>query len=144
MTTRLEEYRIARGRFVEYPLLGDGLGAKRAIEFKGIEGMVEQQVAYIPNWPLCFLMATGGIGFLAYTWVLLAPAFLRPRSIRHVGMEFTVMRAVVLTMAIYGLYGLYGLFFAVFRLITFNPLLAAAWGERLADNRSARHSSLCT
>ena len=138
MTTRLEEYRIARGRFVEYPLLGDGLGAKHTIEFKGPEGMVEQQVAYIHNWPLYFLMVTGGIGFLAYTWVLLAPAFIRPRSIRHGCMEFTVLRAVVLTMAIYGL------FFAVFCLITFNLLLAAAWGVVLADNRSARHRSLCT
>lgn len=82
-------------------------------------------------------MATGGVGFLAYTWVLLAPAFIRPRSIRDERLGFTVLRAVVLTMAIYGL------FFAVFRLITFNFLLAAAWGG-LADNRSARHCSRCT
>ena len=83
-------------------------------------------------------MATGGIGFLAYTWVLLAPAFIWPRSIRHERLEFTMLRAVVLTMAIYGL------FFAVFRLITFNFLLAAAWGGGLVENRSARHCSRCT
>jgi hypothetical protein len=138
VTSRLEEYRIAWGRFVEYPLLGDGLGAKHSIEFMGPEGVVEQQVAYIHNWPLYFLMATGGMGFLAYAWVMLAPAFIRPRSIRHEGMEFTVLRAAILTMAIYGL------FFAVFRLITFNLLLAAAWGVVLAGNRLPRHPSLPT
>jgi hypothetical protein len=67
---------------------------------------------------------------------VLAPAFIHPSSIRHDGMAFAVLRAAILTMAIYGL------FFAVFRLITFNLLLAAAWGVVLAGNRLPRHSSL--
>lgn len=134
VTTRLEEYRIAWDRFVEHPLLGNGLGAKHAIKFKGPEGFVEQHVAYIHNWPLYFLMATGMTGFLAYTWVLLAPAFMRPQEASRENLTFTVLRAAILTMAIYGL------FFAVFRLITFNLLLAAIWGVALAIGRSLRVS----
>ncbi len=134
VTTRLEEYRIAWDRFVEHPLLGNGLGAKHAIQFSGPEGLVEQRVAYIHNWPLYFLMATGGVGFLAYAWVLLAPAFIRLHAIRDESGVFTVLRAVILTMAIYGL------FFAVFRLITFNLLLAAIWGVVLGVERSPRIS----
>lgn len=132
VTTRLEEYRIAWDRFVEHPLLGNGLGAKHAIKFKGPEGFVEQHVAYIHNWPLYFLMATGTTGFLVYAWVLLAPAFMRSQAASRENLIFTVLRAAILTMAIYGL------FFAVFRLITFNLLLAAIWGVALAVSRPAR------
>ncbi|ODU13903.1 MAG: hypothetical protein ABS91_00775 [Thiobacillus sp. SCN 64-35] len=132
VTTRLEEYRIAWNRFIEHPLFGNGLGAKHAIKFKGPEGLVEQHVAYIHNWPLYFLMATGIAGFLAYTWVLLTPAFMRPQAASRENLTFTVLRAAILTMAIYGL------FFAVFRLITFNLLLAAIWEVALAVGRPAR------
>lgn len=135
VTTRLEEYRIAWDRFVEHPLLGNGLGAKHAIKFKGPEGLVEQHVAYIHNWPLYFLMATGLTGFLAYIWVLLTPAFMRSQVASRENLTFTVLRAAILTMAIYGL------FFAVFRLITFNLLVAAAWGVALAINRPSRNTS---
>lgn len=132
VTTRLEEYRIAWNRFVEHPLLGNGLGAKHAIQFYGPEGLVEHHVAYIHNWPLYFLMTTGMTGFLVYTWVLLAPAFMRPQAGPREHLTFTLLRAAILTMAIYGL------FFAVFRLITFNLLLAAVWGVALAVSRSSR------
>lgn len=135
VTTRLEEYRIAWNRFVEHPLLGNGLGAKHAIQFEGPEGLVMQHVAYIHNWPLYFLMATGVTGFLIYTWALLAPAFMRPQATSRENPTFMVLRGVILTMAIYGL------FFAVFRLITFNLLLAAVWGVALALTRSSRISS---
>lgn len=135
VTTRLKEYRIAWDRFVEHPLLGNGLGAKHAIQFEGPEGLVMQHVAYIHNWPLYFLMATGVTGFLIYTWALLAPAFMRPGATSRENPTLIVLRGVILTMAVYGL------FFAVFRLITFNLLLAAVWGVALALTRSSRISS---
>ncbi|MBT9498180.1 MAG: O-antigen ligase family protein [Zoogloea sp.] len=136
VTTRLEEYGIAWNRFIEHPLLGNGLGAKHAIQFEGPQGLVMQHVAYIHNWPLYFLMATGVTGFLIYAWALLAPAFIRPQVTSHT--TLMVLRGVILTMAIYGL------FFAVFRLITFNLLLAAVWGVALAISRSSSGSSTFT
>lgn len=139
VTTRLEEYRIAWDHFSQHPLLGNGLGAKHAIQFKGPEGLVQQHVAYIHNWPLYFLMASGAAGFLAYTWVLLAPAFMRrPQAGSRELLAHTVLRAAILTMAIYGL------IFAVFRLVTFNLLLAAIWGVALAVSQTSRSSSAST
>jgi len=138
VTTRLEEYRIAWDRFIQHPLLGNGLGAKHVMQFKGPEGLVQQHVAYIHNWPLYFLMATGVVGFLVYAWVLLAPAFMRPQEEFREHLTLAVLRAAILTMAIYGL------FFAVFRLITFNLLLAAIWGVALAVSQTSRSSSAST
>ncbi|MFN3715748.1 MAG: hypothetical protein ACK4R8_03370 [Thiobacillus sp.] len=80
-------------------------------------------------------MTTGAVGFLAYTWVLLAPVFARPQAGSCGHLARTVLKAAILTMA------LYGLFFAVFRLITFNLLLAAVWGVTLVIGRSSRISS---
>ena len=135
VTTRVEEYRIAWERFMQSPVLGNGLGGKHAIQFHAPGGWVQQHVAYIHNWPFYFLMTTGVAGFLAYAWVLLAPVFVRPRAGSRWHLALTVLRAAILTMA------LYGLFFAVFRLITFNLLLAAAWGVILAMGRPSRISS---
>lgn len=126
ITSRLEEIRIALSRFRENPILGDGLGSKHDIIYFGAEGAVEQQVAYVHNWPAYFLMSTGALGFIAYTGVLLGPVVAGYRRIRHEPVVRTAVRAGVLTFA------LYGLFFAVFRLIDFNLLLAAAWAVTLA------------
>lgn len=132
VASRLDEYRIAWKRFLWHPLLGNGLGAKHAIRFYGNEGWVSQYVAYIHNWPLYFLMTMGITGFLAYAWVLLTPAFKAGWSASPENGVFIVLRAIILTMAIYGL------FFAVFRLITFNLLLGAVWGMVLAYGQTLR------
>ena len=126
VTTRLEEYRIAWGRFVDHPLLGNGVGDKHAIRFEGPGGWVEQKVGYIHNWPLYFLMTTGIVGFLAYARVILTPIIVSSSKLLEETPVMATVRYGILTMAIYGL------FFAVFRLITFNLLLSAAWGVVLA------------
>lgn len=133
VTTRLEEIQIAWQHFLAHPLLGNGLGAKHAMRFYGPGGVVEQQVAYIHNWLFYALMAGGAIGFIAYAWVLLTPVTWHWRSIREESPALTAIRNGVLVLAVYGL------MFAVFRLITFNLLLAAAWGVMLAHDVSTTH-----
>jgi predicted membrane protein len=81
-----------------------------------------QWVAYIHNWPLYILMVGGLLGIITYALILLGPILFRVTSVRVESTHWTILRSVVMTMAIYGL------FFAVFRLITFNLLLATAWG----------------
>lgn len=136
VTTRLQEYQIAWDRFVEYPLFGNGLGAKHVIGFEeNTPGhFVERRVAYIHNWPLYFLMAGGLIGFAFYAWMLLSPIWVDKRITANETLAVKIITASILTMAVYGL------FFAVFRLITFNLLLAAIWGVTLAIRRSKKAS----
>ncbi|MEB0200103.1 O-antigen ligase family protein, partial [Pseudomonas sp. 5S4] len=123
VSSRLDEYRIAWKMFLSHPFLGNGLGAKHEMRWETSEGVsFTQFVAYVHNWPLYILMVGGGVGLLIYGLVLLGPALFRLSSIRSESSHWTVIRVTILTMVVYGL------FFAVFRLITFNLLLAAAWG----------------
>lgn len=94
-------------------------------------------VAYIHNWPLYMLMVGGLLGFLVYSLVIAGPVLYRLTSLRSESAHLTVVRAAVMTLAVYGL------FFAVFRLISFNLLLAAAWGVVFAHkwSRENRASS---
>lgn len=128
VSSRLEEYKIAWKMFLNHPALGNGLGVKHEMRWETTAGTsFTQFVAYIHSWPLYTLMVGGGLGFLIYSLVLFGPVFFRLTSLKSESTHWTVIRAVVLTMAIYGL------FFAVFRLVSFNLLLAAVWGVIFAQ-----------
>jgi O-antigen ligase len=123
VTTRIEEYRIAWKMFLEHPIFGNGLGVKHEISFATSFGNVlTQKVGYIHNWPLYFLMVGGVVGFALYSYLLFIPLF--KNASRHDSHDviYRTLFVGLLTLSIYGL------FFAVFRLITFNLLLAVAWG----------------
>ena len=123
VSSRVEEYRIAWQMFLDHPLLGNGLGAKHEMRWETSEGQsLYQMVGYVHNWPLYSLMVGGITGLSTYLAALLGPVFIGVSSLKQESTEWTIIRATVLTMAVYGL------FFAVFRLVTFNLMLAAAWG----------------
>lgn len=127
VTTRIEEYRIAWSMFLDHPIIGNGLGTRHEISFVRSTGdVIRQSVGYIHNWPLYMLMAAGLMGFAAYAILLIGPLFVRLRAGRNIVLEDLLLRVMQATLAIYGL------FFAVARLITFNLLIAAAWGILLA------------
>ncbi|KAB0480397.1 O-antigen ligase like membrane protein [Pseudomonas reinekei] len=131
VTSRVVEYGIAWDMFKSHPILGNGLGVKHEMRWETSSGeSFTQRVAYIHNWPLYTLMVGGLLGIITYALVLLGPIFSRVTSIRIESAHWTILRTVVLTMVIYGL------FFAVFRLITFNLLLATAWGLILTQTLS--------
>jgi len=123
VSSRMEEYRIAWQMFLDHPLFGNGLGIKHEMRWETSEGeSLYQSVGYVHNWPLYVLMVSGVTGLCAYLAALLGPVLLGLAKLRMESNARTVVRTVVLTMAVYGL------FFAVFRLVTFNLILAAAWG----------------
>lgn len=123
VSSRVVEYGIAWDMFKSHPMLGNGLGIKHEMRWETSSGeSFTQRVAYIHNWPLYTLMVGGLLGIITYALVLLGPILFRVTLLRIESAHWTIIRSVVLTMAIYGL------FFAVFRLITFNLLLATAWG----------------
>ena len=125
--SRMDELKIAWERFIDHPVFGNGLGNKHTMTFIWPEGVMEKQVAYVHNWPAYFLMATGFTGWVVYAALLFGPVLFGMNALRHEPMMITAMRAGVLAMAAYGL------FFAVFRLIDFNLILAAAWAMVLAQ-----------
>jgi O-Antigen ligase len=119
VNTRVDEYRIAWSMFLDHPVIGNGLGKKHPMTFIRSTGEeLHESVGYVHSWPLYALMAGGIIGFLAYVMLLLWPAI----AIRGNLLMTISLRAAIATLA------LYGLFFATARLITFNLLIAAAWG----------------
>lgn len=129
VSSRIEEYQIAWKMFLEHPLLGNGLGVKHEMRWEASETVsFTQSVAYVHNWPLYILMVGGGLGFLIYFLVLSGPVVVGFPTIASESMHWTVIRAIVITMVVYAS------FFAVFRLITFNLILAAAWGILLSNS----------
>lgn len=135
VSSRVEEYRIAWDLFNSHPALGNGLGTKHEMRWETTNGTsFTQFVAYIHNWPLYILMVSGVLGILTYSIILLGPTLVQITSLKSESEHWTIIRTVVLTMAIYGL------FFAVFRLITFNLLLAAAWGVIFARKLSREYA----
>jgi O-antigen ligase len=128
VTTRMQEYKIAWDLFLESPILGNGLGIKHEMSWETSKGeLLRQSVGYVHNWPLYMLMVGGLVGLLSYLLVLIKPLFLGI-SAWKVGSE----GRIVVSMAVLAMI-IYGLFFAVFRLITFNLLLAVAWGYMYAQ-----------
>ena len=83
--------------------------------------VLHETVAYVHNWPLYTLMVGGIPGLLAYGFLLLRPV-VTPFQGHQMERTFLNVRAGLLLLCIYAL------FFAVMRLITFNLLIAAAWG----------------
>ena len=127
VTTRLEEYKIAWRFFLEAPIVGKGVGIQHDIEFvTSSDNVLKQRVGYVHNWPLYALMTGGLIGIALYSFILIGPI---PTVLRHPSQETTVNVLLVWGIVLLTFYGLY---FAVFRLITFNLLLAIAWGVALA------------
>ena len=133
--TRLEEYRIALGFFYAHPITGAGLGVQHQIAFATSTGEnLVQQVGYVHNWAFYFLMVGGMVGALAYGAILSVPSlvlalklFLRRNNVPEEEAERNWMIFNALWVGFLTI-GLYALFFAVFRLITFNLVLAAGLG----------------
>jgi hypothetical protein len=69
------------------------------------------------------MLMVGGISGLAiYAFVLFGPVVFRLNLVKSESTPYTLIRATLITMIVYAA------FFAVFRLITFNLLIAAIWG----------------
>ncbi|WP_338724699.1 O-antigen ligase family protein [Pseudomonas tolaasii] len=133
VSSRVEEYKIAWDMFKNHPVFGNGIGVKHEMRWETSTGhSFTESVGYIHNWPLYTLMVGGVLGLLIYALILGAPILYRLTAIKSEPTHFAVIRTAVMTLAIYGL------FFAVFRLISFNLLLAAAWGVMLAHQHSRR------
>jgi O-antigen ligase len=137
VTARLEEYKIAWGKFQSAPLFGNGLGTKHRIRYAvGFGKTIEAYVGYVHNWPLYMLMVSGMTGCVTYTIVLLGPLVISRLRKKHLS-SYGVFVVVTVT-----LLAVYGLFFAVFRLVSFNLLLAVVWAitlrPGLAETREAR------
>ncbi|WGK93153.1 O-antigen ligase family protein [Pseudomonas migulae] len=123
ISARMDEYKIAWEMFVPRPIMGNGLGVKHEMRWETTDNVSEtKQVAYVHNWPFYMLMVGGLSGLLVYSALLFGPVIFKLSSIRSEPIHWTLIRMAILTMAIYGA------FFAVFRLITFNLLLAVIWG----------------
>ncbi|WP_225609841.1 O-antigen ligase family protein [Pseudomonas sp. PDM02] len=123
ISARMDEYKIAWEMFVPRPIMGNGLGVKHEMRWETSDNVSEaKQVAYVHNWPFYMLMVGGLSGLLVYSALLFGPVIFKLSSIRSEPIHWTLIRMAILTMAIYGA------FFAVFRLITFNLLLAVIWG----------------
>ncbi|WP_259331687.1 O-antigen ligase [Pseudomonas sp. FW300-N2A2] len=123
ISARMDEYKIAWEMFVPHPIMGNGLGVKHEMRWETSDNVSEaKQVAYVHNWPFYMLMVGGLSGLLVYSALLFGPVIFKLSSIRSEPIHWTLIRMAILTMAIYGA------FFAVFRLITFNLLLAVIWG----------------
>lgn len=139
VSSRLEEYKIAWSMFVSHPVLGNGLGIKHEMQWETAENERQTKwVAYVHNWVFYILMVGGIAGFLVYSVVLIGPLFFRLSWVKSESTHWTIIRAAVLTMTVYGA------FFAVFRLITFNLLISVIWGlvfaQILADRRKSQPS----
>lgn len=123
ITTRMEEYRIAWKMFLDHSFFGNGLGVKHQMRWETTEGeYLYQLVAYVHNWPLYMLMIGGVVGLYAYFSALFIPVLSGVSYLKTESYERTLIRTILITMAVYAM------FFAVFRLVTFNLILAAAWG----------------
>ncbi|WP_430513858.1 O-antigen ligase family protein [Pannonibacter phragmitetus] len=133
--TRIEEYRIALDLFHAQPVTGAGLGIRHEIVFETARGeKLIQNVGYVHNWVFYFLMVGGLIGTALYGALMTVPPTMvgirlwlaRKMPDRERFSEMVLMFNAVwvglLTM------GLYSLFFAVFRLISYNLLMAAGLG----------------
>lgn len=133
VSSRVEEYKIAWDMFLSHPVLGNGLGVKHKMDWQTTDGVfLTKQVGYIHNWVFYILMVGGVAGFVVYSSVLLSPVFYKLASVKSEPIHWTLIRACILTMA------LYATFFAVFRLITFNLLIAVAWGIAFSHILAAR------
>lgn len=126
---RVAEYRVAWRKFLDAPLLGNGLGTSHVIRYPiGHGEFREERVGYVHNWVLYFLMTGGVVGLLGYAFVLGGAGLTPLLSCK----EVTALGFVTGTIA---LLASYGLFFAVFRLISFNVLVAMCWAVALATGR---------
>lgn len=128
ITSRIEEYKIAFKMFLESPFIGQGFGVRHDIAFATGHGdVIASSVGYIHNWFFYFLMVGGVSGLLLWVSVLLGPilivVFVRDCSFE---LRWIIIGTIILL-------ALYGLFFAVFRLITYNLILASVWGVALGQ-----------
>lgn len=129
LNARIEEYKKAFVIFLQNPILGAGFGVKHEMLFDMGHGYIlKQEVGYIHNWVLYFLMVGGVVGLLIYSSLLAYPFFNVFKTARS--------RGYLLIASTVAMLGCYGLFFAVFRLISFNVILALCWGYLLALNKS--------
>lgn len=132
VTTRIEEYKVAWNLFLESPVIGKGLGIKHEMKFAtGFGNILVQQVGYIHNWFFYMLMVGGLCGLALYLFIIFGPAYF---TIKGNTLPFSIRVACICTLAFIMCYGL---FFAVFRLISFNLLLASAWGIVMAHRTTA-------
>ncbi|RON33738.1 hypothetical protein BK664_24900 [Pseudomonas brassicacearum] len=136
VSSRLHEYGIAWKMFLANPALGNGFGVKHKMQWETSEGkLLTEYVGYVHNWPFYMLMVGGISGLALYTFVLLGPIFFRLTLIRSESPFWTLIRTVLITMTVYAA------FFAVFRLITFNLLIAAIWGVVYAQILASRQKT---
>lgn len=121
---RSQEYKIAYDFFKTSPIVGVGQGVKHPIPFVvGTTGktgkqrvVVEKQVSYIHNW-FFYMIMSGGIFGLCLYLTLIINLFWVSFKLQDERLKMFI-RSGLLTLF------LYGSFFAVFKLATFNFILA--------------------
>lgn len=120
ISARRQEYAIAWSLFKESPLLGKGLGFKHLIKYPaGFNIYIQENVSYIHNWVLYFLMIGGIIGLFFYIFLGTIPIVLCLKNWKFYKTDCILIYVTIFILATYGL------FFAVFCLISFNLIIAS-------------------
>lgn len=138
ITSRLDEYKVAYSIFRDNILFGGGLGIKHNMSFLvSGDNYLHQSVAYVHNWVFYWLMVGGISGLVLYLSLLMLPV-LAALSIKKNSLLKLVMLSTVSTM------GVYALFFAVFRLFTYNLIIAVICGIAFCILRNSKERSSVT
>lgn len=123
---RMRENKIASNIFKQHVLTGAGLGIQHKISFQTKEGeFLHQNVGYVHSIIMYWLMVGGITGLILYLSCFLVPMIMIYRMDAQFYLFKIISISTLLTLIIYAN------FFAVFRLITFNLILAVACGISL-------------
>lgn len=121
--SRMAEYKIAFDMFVSSPITGQGIGVKHDIEFQTTEKeYIHEEVGYVHNVFFYWLMVGGSLGLCIYAGLFYIPLIYFIRAER-----LNVLLKPILISTLLGL-SIYASFFAVFRLFSFNLILALCCG----------------
>ena len=120
---RMREYNFALNTFKKHVVIGAGLGVQHKMSFQTSEGnYLHQKVSYVHSWIMYWLMVGGIIGLIFYMSCLLGPLILFYKLDPKFNLFKIISASTLLTLSIYAN------FFAVFRLISFNLILAVSCG----------------
>jgi len=127
LLVRVQEYKKAWNLFLLHPLFGAGLGIKHDMAFQVSSGeYLFQKVGYVHSWIMYWLMVGGVFGLLFYSFLLFGPLYLYLKMDSKFNLIKLVVILTIITISIYAN------FFAVFRLISFNLILALSCGVALS------------
>lgn len=134
ITARLDEYKRAYEIFRDNPIIGAGFGVKHAMDFDaGFGNIIHKEVGYVHNWFFYILMCGGIFGLVLYSIIIFYPVLFFLKNL-----DSEIIR-IFLPLILFLI--LYASFFAVFRLLTFNTLLAVIWATIFYISTGQNHGA---